>query len=375
MKHFLKRVGLTNSKSKYLQNTNGNIAITFSLLFPVLAGGFFLAHDINMQTAEKEFARTTAQIACNRIVQASITQYPSFEAKKDAGKAILDKAYEDRDRVKDYAYDIDLDMHEAEVTVTAQLNTLLNIDKLASSDVNITVDCAGIPAFPRVDEVIYEGRFGESVTDETPYSWQSRDGCWGTIDAERIGWNFTSSMTRWTTDHCGIEIQDWNSCSYFIPGNAQDNTHDLPEDSTDGMVVELDGNCNTAINKPLELHPGTYEFSIWYRGRSPAGSRVPAGTNDIGMYLQRADETTLQPLEALSQNHKVLTMSDDLSRSWEQYKYTVIVPEYDIYVVTLMGEGRDDSRGGLFTSFELTYKELGDTVSGGTVSGGSVNTP
>ncbi len=355
----------------YMHDTQGNIAIIFAFLMPFAMGGLLFAHDLNVKTTETEFARTVAQTACNRVVKSSITNYPTLEAKEKAGEVTLEAAYVDRKNIKNVSYDIDLKEYVAEVTVTATINTLLNMSSLSTGNIKTSVDCAGIPPYPRVDEVVYEGNFGLSITDETPYTFQAGNQCWGRIDAEKIGWNFTSTLTSSaSTKNCGLEVQDWSNpskCGYFIPRNAEDNTHNLPNTSSDGIVIELDGNCNTAINKPLELHPGTYEFSIWYRGRSKFTRANQLNTNDIGMYLQRADQTTLEPLETLAAKHKIISMSDPNSQSWKNYAYTFQVPDYGIYLVTMMGEGRNDSLGGLFTSFELTYKELSNDRSGGTV--------
>ena len=354
----------------FLTDARGNITILFAFMFSILLGGLMVTIDISNHTQETQFARQIAQNACNRVVRSSFTQYPTAATKKSAGLSVINSSYKNRKNIKNFTSEIEIGTNTAAVTLKATRKNALNIgvvSNLLGDEIVETAECAGIPPFPRVDEIIYAGNFGASMTSETPYKYQNA--CLGTIDPEKIGWSSSPLLeSTISTERCGLEVQNWEACQNFLPSNAKDPSHLLPATATNGYVIELDGHCNTAINKTFELHPGTYEFSIWYRGRFVFSELEKRDTNQIGMYLQEVAKDTLEPIDTLSEKHKVLTMSDPDSKSWEEYTHVIEVPEYAMYRITLMGEGRNDRLGGLFTSFNLTYKELKKSVSDGHAS-------
>ena len=352
----------------YRLSEAGNVAIMTGIFLPVLVIGTMTVIDISQQANAQKKMNETAQMACTRVVGSSLIRYPTDEDRQGAGTSVITTSYKDDTNVKNVASTIETGMDTANVNITGERVSALSgtqLTGIAGTELTSKIDCAGIPPYPRIDEIVYAANFGEGLNGENPYKRKYDNGEWGIIDAEKVGWAFASLLDGTPTEKCGIEMQNWSTGRRFIGSGAENQDQSLPPDSTNPYVVELDGNCNTSLEKSFELHPGEYEFSIWYRGRgktyrgnNPDTDSDDYKSNQIGMYLQPIDSVTWEPESKLAVTDKVLTMNDPDGKYWEQYTYNVEVESYNLYRITLMGEGASDRYGGLFTSFTLTYKGL-----------------
>lgn len=140
----------------------------------------------------------------------------------------------------------------------------------------------------------------------------------------------------------GIEVQDWSIeyCRTYYKWVGLP-----PAEFPSKYAIELDSFNNSSMTKIIELHPGRYEFSVWYNGRNPAYE----GSNRIDIILQKTRPEKIKP-------EKIISMAQDKnSIKWDLFKYQIDVKEYSIYNLTIAAAEKDDSVGGIITSFNIKY--------------------
>ncbi|SOD17260.1 PEP-CTERM sorting domain-containing protein [Nitrosomonas ureae] len=147
-------------------------------------------------------------------------------------------------------------------------------------------------------------------------------------------WNIYKNLTGWTGAP-NIELRN------NVAGIAYDGTN----------FIELDTFSNSSISQVLTGTPGLYELSFWYSARPGTGN-----TNDLSFTLDGSAPLTL--LSGVSgeryhdwQNYSaifsfdgngLLTFSatgksDSYGGSLDMISFTSVVPEPEIYAMTLIG--------------------------------------
>lgn len=316
------------------------------------------AADLTVVALEKKGLAATVRMACDRSEKTRLVNFPTAESRAEAAKHAFDNFHR---KASSLPVKRNVTVTEGKTTVEASTSVPLIFASMlktgASAPISEQVTCDSIPAYPKVDEVIYDADFARKV-DGTAFPLQN--GAWGITEPETAGWTSEPSYQLDPSAQCGLEVQNWEiQATTALYRN-------LPPGYTSPIVLELDGNCNTTISKAFELHPGTYEFSVWYRGRIQSyivWEGVPYGiydTNQIGVYLVPADPVTYAAKERLSSSNKRLTMVDPYAQDWVKYNFSITVDEYSIYRLFLRGEGADDSLGGLISTIRIKYKGMDD---------------
>ena len=130
-----------------------------------------------------------------------------------------------------------------------------------------------------------------------------------------------------------------------------------PEASLNAIMVELDSDCNSGMAKNVELHPGKYELSLWYRSRFYVAGKP--NTNQINVSIEMMDLEGRGPVSAkdvrLVMGQNANSNFKNPVYSWQLHKFTFTVPAYGVYRFWMEAAGDDDKRGGLFNSLIIRY--------------------
>lgn len=311
---------------RFARSEDGGFAITVALLLPVFIVLIGVIFDVGMLLAQHQEVDRLAGVACARAVKPTRTMTPADSTRQLNVENLFDTMVSDA-RLKVKARTVRIDWLDAFVEATVRYETLFAaIVNVSSVDYVVQKHCVGIPPYPRDKEVILSSNFVKPDGSKIPMKY----GCWGIYKYKEFGWDAGSGP--------GVEIQDWGGgCFGKLP------TTDFPSQ----YVVELDSDeatdTNSSITKIIELHPGNYEFSVWYNGRI-----ADTKSNIIGVYLQQT-----RPKEGEKVN--LFRMSYPASKGWVRFVTNVEVERYSIYRLTIAAEGTDDTYGGLINSFTVRY--------------------
>nr|WP_295983309.1 pilus assembly protein [uncultured Agrobacterium sp.] len=383
-----------------LQDRRANFAIITALMMPVFLFTFGLLFEGGRALAYYSQSKRVIAQACERSTKPTRTNVPLDEVRR---KNVLDTfdALIGSTKQKVVSREVKIDWLttdiEAKFTYRTVLGSMFNVEQM---DYALTYRCDGIPPYPHDGEVIVNNTFeilnGKERVLKFGKSPNTKNGCWGVYSYEELGWDGGTGP--------GIELQDWSSAEcrkkfgwqgYEEPqkdaGSAcasvsqQDTSPTDKETGKDASqspaanpcspqpddpakspqwsaenaripptkyVVELDSDwqgtgrrdANSSIFKYVELHPGTYEVSVWYNGRNDAYG----GTNDIDIFLQ-----VLRP--KLGSEKKIIEMAQKGKVYWERRSYSITVDTYSVYKLTIAAGGKSDSLGGIITAFEVKY--------------------
>ncbi|MEO5807415.1 MAG: hypothetical protein ABIQ45_12995 [Devosia sp.] len=291
-------------------------------MFMVLIGVIF---ETGMALANYSVSYQIERDACNRATKPTRTMTPDDAVRRstvldlfDAMVASAGQKVTSRDATVNW---LNLDM-TATFTYNTAFVTMLGIPKITYT---IDYKCAGIPPYPRDGAVVLDTNFVKPDGSSIPMKY----GCWGIYKYNEIGWDAGSGP--------GTEIQDWRpGCFGSLPATQYPSTYVLELDSDEAV------DSNSSITKVFELHPGRYEFSVWYNGRI-----TDTASNIIGVYLQQR-----RPVVAPEVN---LFRLSDGTQKWILFKRTVTVGQYSVYNLTIKAEGTDDTYGGLIYAFNVVY--------------------
>jgi hypothetical protein len=310
----------------FASDTAGTFVVMAALLAPVMIVLIGVAFETSMVLGTYNLADRVSAAACSRAVKPTRTMIPSDSVRVGNVVSLFDRTAAEsnltvlsRSAEIDWL-DVDLDASFRHTTLFAEMLGIKTID------FDIKKHCVGIPPYPHDGEVILDSNFTKPDGSEIPMKY----GCWGVYKYSEFGWDEGTGP--------GVEIQDWGGGCFGTLPKAE-----FPSK----YVVELDSDeaidTNSSITKVIELHPGTYEFSVWYHGRIEDTS-----SNIIAMYLQ-------QQRPSVGPKSKLFTMSQKGSKGWKRYVMTVTVTKYSIYKLTIAAEGKDDTYGGLINSFNVKY--------------------
>nr|WP_149742706.1 pilus assembly protein [Rhizobium sp. NFACC06-2] len=338
-----------------LQDRRANFAIITALLMPIFLFTFGLLFEGGRALAYYSQSKRVIAQACERSTKPTRTNVPLDEVRRknvlDTFDALISSTKQQvvsRDATIDW---LTTDI-KAEFTYRTMLGSLFNVEKI---DYKLAYRCGGIPPYPYDGEVIVNNTFDRlnGVERVLKYGKSARTpkGCWGVYTYAEIGWDGGTGP--------GIELQDWSNAECRARHNWQG--YDVESGKLTGQnaripptkyVVELDSDwegrggrdANSSIFKYVELHPGTYEVSVWYNGRNDAYG----GTNDVDISLQ-----VLRP--KLGSEKKIIAMAQKDKVYWERRSYSITVDIYSLYKLTIAAGGKSDSLGGIITAFEVTY--------------------
>lgn len=270
-----------------------------------------------------------AQLACNRAVKPTRMKILSDADRTKAALTMFDEMATDRGfQIKSRT--LTSDWLTAKVDAVARVPAIANmdVDQVPSFDIAATVECNGLPPFPKVGDTLLTSNFERPDGGKLPMKY----GTWGVYKATEFGWEGGSGP--------GVEIQDWIGGPWLGT---------LPPGSTSRYVVELDSDegppsnrGNSSMYRTVELHKGVYRFSFWYLGR-----QADPETNRISVYLEGT--------RPVSPKVQKLTIARPRSDGWIKAQFDVPVSTYSLYRLSIVAEGADDTTGGNFNDLRLEY--------------------
>lgn len=312
--------------SHFSRSEDGGFAIMAALLMPVFIVMMGVIFDVGMLLAQHQEVDRLAGVACSRAVKPTRTMTPADSTRQTNVEKLFDTLVSDA-RLNVTARTVRIDWLDTFLEATVRYQTLFaSIVRVASVEYEVRKHCVGIPPYPRDKEVILSSNFVKPDGSKIPMKY----GCWGIYKHREFGWDEGTGP--------GVEIQDWGGgCFGKLP------TTDFPSQ----YVVELDSDeaadTNSSITKIIELHPGNYEFAVWYNGRI-----ADTKSNIIGVYLQQTRPT-------IGDKVNLFRMSYPASKGWVRFVTNVAVERYSIYKLSIAAEGTDDTYGGLINSFTVRY--------------------
>ena len=296
-------------------------------MLPVLLVAIGVLFDAGMLLANRHEADRAAEAACQRAIKPTRTMIPSEQARRQNALHLFD-AFIKQSGLSVKSRDATVKWIDVGLTANFEYETYFaNILGITKIDYSVALQCSGIPPFPHDGEVILDTNFVKPDGDPIFSSYYDSSNCWGVYRVEQFGWDAGTGP--------GVEIQDWDSrCrSEKLPASNFPSRY----------VVELDSHANSSMTKIVELHPGTYQFSLWYNGRINDTS-----SNGIAIYLRQREPQAGTPI-------KMFTLSQPGWAGWQYFEQKVTVPRYSIYDLTIAAEGTSDSYGGLINAFNVKY--------------------
>lgn len=314
---------------------SGNVAIATALLMPVMVLTTMGGVSISMVMSQRQELVDMAQLACTRAVKPTRMKILTDADRTARALTLFDQMATERGfQIKSRA--VTSDWLTAHVEAVAHVPAIANMstDQVPSFDIAASVDCNGLPPFPKVGDTLLSSNFQRPDGSKLPMKY----GVWGVYKPTEFGWEGGSGP--------GVEIQDWISGPWLGT---------LPPGSTNPYVVELDSDegpswnrGNSSMYRTVELHKGTYRFSFWYFGRQPDPE-----TNRISVYLEGT--------RPVSPKVQKLTIAKPRSDGWTYASFDIPVTTYSLYRITIAAEGADDTTGGNFNDLRLEYlKRPGD---------------
>lgn len=308
-------------------NRRGNVLVMSALACPALAFLMLDASSIMLAMGRRTELSNIAKTACNQGLKPTRTDVYNDSDRKRMAEALLARLAAER-KITLTSSTVTEGFLSGSVTAATTISGFsFLVGNGRTIPISVAVTCQGVPPYPTKNSVVLSSEFTRPTT--APLLNAGQD--WAVFKPQDYGWDSGTGP--------GVEIQNWSTGAYFGT---------LPPGATNPYVVELDsdngglGNTNSSMTKRIELHRGTYQFSIWYFGRVE-----DVNTNRISVYL-----TGVRPVSPKVQK---LTMSEPRSKGWIRYQFDVPVTQYSVYDLTIAAEGTDDSFGGNFNSLELKY--------------------
>lgn len=318
------------ASATFFADRRGTIAVMTALLLPVLIILIGVTFDVGRLMAQVAVADSIAEASCQRSIKPTRTMTPTDSARRANVLKLFDQMIGAEGlTVRSRTATIDW--------ITTNLRAELRYSTMFSEIVGVKVfdyeveqTCSGIPPYPRDGEIVLDTNFvqpnGGAILPA--------NSCWNVFRFDQFGWDAGTGP--------GIEIQDWTApgrCFGARPAAQFPSPYVVELDSHGGPP----GFNNSSITKIIELHPGDYEFSVWYNGRI-----TDINSNGIGIYLQKTRPVT-------EVERRIIYMARSVSEGWKRFCFPIRVSQYSIYRLTIKAEGIDDTVGGLFNSFNVQY--------------------
>lgn len=345
----------------------GNVLILTVIAIPALLITMLGGMSVMMTLAKKQELVAIVQETCSRMVKPQRAVILEDNVRQQHGEEVFDAL------TADHKFNIT----SRTVTagwLTATVNARATVAAMPEGigpqfdlPISATTTCKEIPAYPALGDVILSSNFKKP--DGGPVTMSH--GTWGLYHPKILGWDGGAGYS--------IEIQDWTGgwnstpIQYLPPGVTSNYVVELDSGShtQHGGVVGINGivgqnldglsltaspggcngdavNTNSSMYKVVELHPGTYRFSLWYRARK-FYPLVPtaADTNKI--------EVTMEGVRPVSDEALKLSIDNQVNTNWGYHYFDIPVESYGIYKFGVRAAGCGDTVGGLFNDLKLTY--------------------
>lgn len=322
----------------FLKSRGGNFAILTALITPVFCIGIGGLFEAGMALSYRAQSERVLAMACERSIKPTRTLTPTDTARRNNVLKTFDALAKSANQTV-VSRDATIDWLTTNMTASFSYPTtfakLLNVSQLSY---NLSYQCKGIPPYPHDGELLLSSALtkpdGSALKLKYVQTSQSPNGCWDVYNATDLGWDSGTGG--------GPEVQDWSNAYCRWQGNWVGLP---PNDFPTPYAIELDSWNNSTMTKTIELHPGRYEVSVWYNGRNPAYE----GSNEVYVSIQQTRPT-------LGLEKKVIVMAQNKNEiAWKKYSFTWSVSEYSVYYLTIGAGGKNDSVGGIITSFQLKY--------------------
>lgn len=343
----------------------GNVLILTVIAIPALLITMLGGMSVMMALAKKQELVAIVQETCSRMVKPQRAVIMDDNVRQQHGEEVFDALAADH-KFNITSRTVTAEWLQGDVSAKAKVPVMPGVGPDFELPISAATTCEGIPPYPALGDVIMSSNFRTPTGDAVDLPKLTPNiGRWGLFNPKVVGWDGGTGY--------GVEIQDWST------NPTPNSPNKLPEGVSSPFVVELDSaaqnnhgvtliggtdgglllsatastchanyNVNSSMYKVLELHPGTYRFSLWFRARHffPTFPNA-ADTNAI--------EVTVEGIRPASSEVVKLHIDNQVNTDWGYHYFDVPVDSYGVYKFGIRAAGCGDSVGGLFNDLKLTY--------------------